>query len=84
MENEKWGLDHDTNALKHNLHIKSDAGRRKAQASRASVGHVRRPPVMARAPALCTEVICLVTLEEPVALGPTMGSSEGVHQTSRA
>ena len=73
-----------TNALKHDLHLKSGAGRRKVQVSRASVGDVQRPPVMARAPDLCMEMVCLVTLEEPVALGPAMGLSEGVHQTSRA
>ena len=60
------------------------AGRRKAQASKASVGEVLKPPVMARAPVLCTEVIWLETLIEPFAMGPFRVPSEGVHQTSTA
>jgi hypothetical protein len=68
------------NALWHHLHIISGAGSRKAHALRASVEDVYKPPVMAKALALCTEVVCLVTLAKPTALGPTDGESEGVHQ----
>jgi len=42
-----------TKALMHHFLIISDAGSRKALAFKASVGDVQRPPVMAKALALC-------------------------------
>ena len=52
--------------MKRHFLIVNEAGRRKAQAFRASVDEVRSPPVMhvrARAPALWMLVICLVALD---------------------
>ena len=60
------------------------AGRRNALAFSASVGEDLSPPVMASAPALWIEVICLVTLAEPTAWGPECSQLDGVHQTSAA
>jgi hypothetical protein len=47
----------------------TDARRRKAQVSKASIGEILRPPVMARAPILCTKMIWLATLIELFAMG---------------
>src|SRR6266705_721425 len=60
------------------------AGRRYALAFSASVGDDLSPPVMASAPALWIDAICLVTLAEPTALGPGCSPLVGVHQTSAA
>src|SRR5712691_10360627 len=60
------------------------AGRRYALAFSASVGDDLSPPVMASAPALWIDAICLVTLAEPTALGPGCCPLVGVHQTSAA
>jgi len=73
-----------TNALKHHFLIKSGAGRRKALAFRASVADVRSPPVTAKAPALCTLVICLTAFAEPTVFGPTCSLFVGVHHMSTA
>ena len=58
-----------TKALKHHFWIRSDAGRRKALAFRASVADVWSPPVMAKAPALCILVIYLMAFVEPTVFG---------------
>ena len=60
------------------------AGRRYAQASSASVGEVRRPPVIAKVAARCNVVSFLITVAEPVALGPEWPLWTGIHQRSTA
>ena len=72
--------------LWHHLHISRGAGSRCAQAFSASVGDVvttSRPPVIASAPALCTEVTCLVALAKAIVLGPWFLIPDG-DQTSMA
>jgi len=57
-------------ALWHHLLMFSRDWRRKVQALSASVGDVRRPPMIAVAAACCRVDSCLITLAEPMALGP--------------
>jgi len=67
-------------AIWQRLSMFSRDGRRNAHASSASVGEVRRPPVITVAAARCRVVNCLVTLAEPMALGPGCSFCVGVHQ----
>ena len=73
-----------TVALRHHFLISSRTGRRYTQAFRASVGDVRRPPVMASTPALWMLLICLMTLVEPIVFGPSCVRFAGEHQRSTA
>ena len=71
-----------TAALRHHFLISSGTGRRYAQAFRASVGDVWRPPVMASTPALWMLLICLMTLVELIVFGPLCVRFAGEHQRS--
>src|SRR5450631_3458287 len=71
-------------ALKHHFSMVDSNGRRFASALRESVGDVRRPPVIASAPALCVLVSFLAIVTVPSRLFPASGflADGGVYHTS--
>ena len=71
-------------ALWQNLLMLSGDGRRKVQASSKSVGEVHKLPMITVVAAHCNVVSCLVTLADPVALGPGWSLCVGKHQRSMA
>ena len=71
-------------ALWQYLSMLSGDGRRKAQALSKSIGEVHKPPMITVAAACCNVVSCLVTLADPVALGPGWSLCMGKHQRSMA
>src|SRR6266702_6502210 len=69
-------------ALWHCLSISRCMGKRNAWASRASVGDVLSPPVIANAPALCVVVSFAIALPMPFLCASRVSTGLGVPQTS--